>query len=55
VGDWKKSCVEGTLDLFSSPYTTRNDQVKESEMSGTCSTNESEEKFSQGFDGGKSE
>jgi hypothetical protein len=53
VGNWKSSCIEGTLDLFSLAYTTRNDQVKESEMSGTCSRNESEEEFSQGIDGEK--
>ena len=39
MGDWRKLGVEGIQDFFSSPNTTGDDQVKESEMGGTCSTN----------------
>ena len=55
MGDWRKLHVDGIYDLFSSLNTTGDDQVKESEVGGTCSTNKREEICSQGFDGEKTE
>jgi hypothetical protein len=54
MGDWRKSRAEGIRDLFSL-NTTGDDQVKQSVVGGTCSTNKREEKCSQGFDGEKLE
>ena len=53
MGDWRKLRVEGTHELFSSLNTTGDDQVKESEVGGTCSTNKREEMCSHDFDGEK--
>ena len=45
MGDWRKLRVEETRDLFSSLNTTGDDQVTESEVGGTRSTNKREVGF----------
>jgi hypothetical protein len=39
TGDWRKWYNEELHNLYSSPNNNQNDQVREDEMGGACSTN----------------